>query len=41
MTPQGELVQDFHILARDHALHILNAPALPPPPTWLSACTRG
>lgn len=27
MTPQGELVQDFHILARDHALHILNAPS--------------
>ncbi len=27
MTPQGELVQDFHILARDNALHILNAPS--------------
>ncbi len=27
MTPQGELVQDFHILTRDHALHILNAPS--------------
>ncbi len=27
MTPRGELVQDFHILARDHALHILNAPS--------------
>ena len=27
MTPQGDLVQDFHILARDHALHILNAPS--------------
>ena len=27
MTPQGELVQDFHILTRDHALHVLNAPS--------------
>jgi L-2-hydroxyglutarate oxidase len=27
MTPQGDLVQDFHIVARDHALHILNAPS--------------
>ncbi|NLT71485.1 MAG: L-2-hydroxyglutarate oxidase [Verrucomicrobiaceae bacterium] len=27
MTPQGELVQDFHLLARDHALHLLNAPS--------------
>lgn len=27
MTPQGRLVQDFHILARDHALHVLNAPS--------------
>jgi L-2-hydroxyglutarate oxidase len=27
MTPAGELVQDFHIVARDHALHILNAPS--------------
>ena len=27
MTPQGELVQDFHIVTRDHALHILNAPS--------------
>lgn len=27
MTPQGELVQDFHILARDRALHVLNAPS--------------
>lgn len=27
MTPQGDLVQDFHIVTRDHALHILNAPS--------------
>lgn len=27
MTPQGELVQDFHLLARDRALHLLNAPS--------------
>jgi L-2-hydroxyglutarate oxidase len=27
MTPKGDLVQDFHIVARDHALHILNAPS--------------
>ena len=27
MTPQGELVQDFHIVARERALHILNAPS--------------
>lgn len=27
MTPQGELVQDFHILVRDRALHVLNAPS--------------
>jgi L-2-hydroxyglutarate oxidase len=27
MTPHGDLVQDFHIVARDHALHILNAPS--------------
>jgi L-2-hydroxyglutarate oxidase len=27
MTPQGDLVQDFHIVARDRALHILNAPS--------------
>ncbi|MCE9520194.1 MAG: L-2-hydroxyglutarate oxidase [Verrucomicrobia bacterium] len=27
MTPQGELVQDFHILVRERALHVLNAPS--------------
>ncbi|MDZ4288875.1 MAG: L-2-hydroxyglutarate oxidase, partial [Prosthecobacter sp.] len=27
MTRQGELVQDFHIVARNRALHILNAPS--------------
>lgn len=27
MTPEGALVQDFHVLARDHALHVLNAPS--------------
>jgi L-2-hydroxyglutarate oxidase len=27
MTPEGELVQDFAILQRDDALHILNAPS--------------
>ncbi len=27
MTPQGELVQDFHIVARERALHVLNAPS--------------
>lgn len=27
MTPTGELVQDFHLVARDHALHVLNAPS--------------
>ncbi len=27
MTPAGELVQDFHLLRRDHALHVLNAPS--------------
>jgi L-2-hydroxyglutarate oxidase len=27
MAPEGRLVQDFHILARDHALHVLNAPS--------------
>jgi L-2-hydroxyglutarate oxidase len=27
MTPTGELVQDFHLLRRDHALHVLNAPS--------------
>jgi len=27
MSPSGDLVQDFHILARDHALHVLNAPS--------------
>lgn len=27
MTPTGELVQDFHLLRRDQALHVLNAPS--------------
>jgi L-2-hydroxyglutarate oxidase len=27
MTPAGQLVQDFHLLRRDHALHVLNAPS--------------
>lgn len=27
MAPEGTLVQDFHILARDQALHVLNAPS--------------
>jgi L-2-hydroxyglutarate oxidase len=27
MSPEGSLVQDFHILQRDHALHVLNAPS--------------
>ncbi len=27
MTPQGDLMQDFHLLARDRALHLLNAPS--------------
>jgi len=27
MTPQGDLVQDFHIVSRARALHILNAPS--------------
>ncbi len=27
MTPAGELVQDFHLVAREHALHVLNAPS--------------
>lgn len=27
MTPEGDLVQDFHILVRDNALHVLNAPS--------------
>jgi len=27
MSPSGELVQDFQILARDNALHLLNAPS--------------
>ena len=27
MTPSGELVQDFHIVARANALHVLNAPS--------------
>ncbi|MHB1308402.1 MAG: L-2-hydroxyglutarate oxidase [Limisphaerales bacterium] len=27
MTRDGNLVQDFHLLQRDHALHVLNAPS--------------
>lgn len=27
MSPAGDLVQDFHIVRRDHALHVLNAPS--------------
>ncbi|MBE7498758.1 MAG: L-2-hydroxyglutarate oxidase [Verrucomicrobiales bacterium] len=27
MTPAGDLVQDFHLVTRDHALHVLNAPS--------------
>jgi len=27
MSPSGELVQDFHILSRANALHVLNAPS--------------
>jgi L-2-hydroxyglutarate oxidase len=27
MSPSGELIQDFQILARDNALHVLNAPS--------------
>jgi L-2-hydroxyglutarate oxidase len=27
MTPAGDLVDDFHLVARDNALHVLNAPS--------------
>lgn len=27
MSPEGKLVQDFDVIARDHALHVLNAPS--------------
>jgi L-2-hydroxyglutarate oxidase len=27
MSPTGDLVQDFHIVRREHALHVLNAPS--------------
>lgn len=27
MTPAGDLVQDFHLVTREHALHVLNAPS--------------
>jgi len=27
MTPAGDLVQDFHLVRRDQALHVLNAPS--------------
>lgn len=27
MTPAGELVQDFHLLVRERAVHVLNAPS--------------
>jgi L-2-hydroxyglutarate oxidase len=27
MTPTGNLVQDFHLVVRANALHVLNAPS--------------
>ena len=27
ITPEGDLVQDFHFIARPNALHVLNAPS--------------
>lgn len=27
MTPEGGLVDDFHIIRRDHQVHVLNAPS--------------
>jgi L-2-hydroxyglutarate oxidase LhgO len=27
ITPQGEIVQDFQLIARPNALHVLNAPS--------------
>lgn len=27
MSPEGDLVQDFHIVSREHAMHVLNAPS--------------
>ena len=27
LSPTGDLVQDFHLVGRDHALHVLNAPS--------------
>jgi L-2-hydroxyglutarate oxidase len=27
MKPDGELVNDFHLLIRDNAIHVLNAPS--------------
>jgi L-2-hydroxyglutarate oxidase LhgO len=27
ITPQGELEQDFHFIARPNALHVVNAPS--------------
>jgi L-2-hydroxyglutarate oxidase len=27
MTPDGKLVQDFEVIAREHAVHVLNAPS--------------
>ena len=27
ITPQGELVQDFHIVTQPRAIHVLNAPS--------------
>ena len=27
MSPDGELVQDFHLLNREQALHVINAPS--------------
>jgi L-2-hydroxyglutarate oxidase len=27
MTPAGDLIQDFHIVRGENALHVLNAPS--------------
>ena len=27
MSPSGDLVQDFHIVSGENALHVLNAPS--------------
>ena len=39
MTPLDDLGQDFQGVSRDHARHILNAPAPPPRLPWPSAGT--